>query len=234
MRKRIVAIGDTHFPFQCNATLGRIYSLVESYKPHVIIQLGDLYDFYSASAFPRSHNIMTPREEVEEARQGAEAFWKNIRKAAPRATYFQLWGNHDVRPRKRVMEMVPALESFFKVEDMFRFPSVETLQNDRDDLEVDGVIFEHGHKKFGAHMRDNLAPTVCGHSHLGGLLMSKVRGRVIWELNAGYVGDPQQEAFAYGHKKWDRWTRGVATIDPELGPSFVLLEPSCTSIVKKL
>jgi predicted phosphodiesterase len=221
--KKVLIIGDTHFPFACIKTLQAIYKKAKEGKPDAIVQIGDLYDFYSASSFPRTHNLMTPLQEFEEARAGAEAMWKNLRAMAPKAHCYQLWGNHDVRPKKRVLEVIPTLEHFFNasLEEAMKFKGVSTLCDDRDELEMDGIIYEHGYLKFGAHMRQNLKPTWAGHSHLGGVLYEKLKsGKLLFEANAGYVGDPTSAALSYGRKRWNKWTKGMGWQDSE-GPRFI-------------
>lgn len=216
-----MAIGDTHKPFQHQPTLDEIYRAAEREQPNAIVQMGDLYDFYSASKFPRSHNIMTPKQEAEEGFAAAENMWKNLRKIVPKAECYQLWGNHDVRPQKRIMELVPHLAHFFKIEDMFKFPGVSTILSERDDLEIDGVVYEHGYfGKPGQHMKENMRRTVIGHTHRPWLHYEQIRGQLLWELNVGYVGNPEAAALQYQRKKWEKWVRGYGLITADQIPLF--------------
>jgi predicted phosphodiesterase len=230
--KPILVLGDTHFPFHSRRALDAVYSIAAKIQPEYIVQIGDLFDFYSASAFPGSHNVMTPKQELEEARGGAEEMWKILQKRAPKAKCYQLWGNHDVRPRKRVMESIPHLEHFFEagIKDVMTFPGVSTVCTDIDDLTINGIVFEHGYTKPGGHTRNNQCSTVVGHLHRGYCLFEQVRVvnpngvnnwkvKLLWELNAGYLGDPTSVAFDYKRKRFAPWTIGYGLIDA-LGPRF--------------
>lgn len=50
----ILVIGDTHFPFHDLNALRKIEDAVEDIRAGTVIQLGDLYDFYAFSKYPRS------------------------------------------------------------------------------------------------------------------------------------------------------------------------------------
>ena len=220
----VLIFGDLHFPFHSSSKLEKAIALIKRVNPTNILQLGDLYDFYSASSFPRSQNIMTPKQEIEEGRAHAEKFWARVGKQAPKAKRFQLLGNHDVRPKKRVIETIPIMESVVmsSLDSLFKFQGVETILSDKDDLEIDGVVYEHGHKGHGTHCLSNHKSTVCGHTHRPGLVIHKIRKRILWELNAGYLADPDSAVMGYGAKWWKNWTHSIAVVS-DLGPQVILL-----------
>lgn len=187
--------------------------------------MGDLYDFYSFSRFPRTHNLLTPIQEVETGRREAVRFWAAIRSALPRAELFQLRGNHDIRPSKRILEKAPEFESLVQsgIQGLWDFPSVTTLPSDREELLLDGVVFHHGWRKHGEHFLHNLRSTVVGHLHTGGVVFRRLDDRTIWELNAGYIADPNSVPMSYGaQKRFRKETPGVGFID-HLGPRFIAL-----------
>jgi predicted phosphodiesterase len=225
--KKVIVVGDLHAPWHCIKTVSAIYSAIQREKPKVIVQLGDAYDMFSAAKFSRSHNVCTPKEEIEEARVFLETFWSNVKKNAPNgAECYQLIGNHDVRPRKRILEQAPWAETFLKWEDFFKFRGVETIFDEREDLELDGIIYEHGYySRPGQHMRENMKPTVFGHLHRAHLVFEKIRKTLLWELNVGYAADPSAVPLSYPRKKWVRWTPGFGIID-DLGPRFCPISSS--------
>lgn len=221
-RYSIVIIGDTHFPFCHGPTSVKILKYIEETRPNIVIQIGDLYDFFSQTRFPRSHGVMTPKDEARMGREDAEKMWAAVHGASPQSKLIQIRGNHDVRPFKRMLEKVPELEPFFNDKEIFEFPQVETIQDETQEVVIDGICFMHGHKKFGEHAKYNLMSTVCGHSHTGGVLFFNIRGETLWELNAGYVGDPSQTPLQYNQQRWIRWTHGFGVIDSH-GPRFIAL-----------
>jgi predicted MPP superfamily phosphohydrolase len=164
----VLVVGDLHFPFHCPETLKAIYAAAKKIKPSVIVQIGDVYDFFAQSRFPKRPGAITVDQELDEGFAAAVAFWRNLKEAAPKAACHQLLGNHCIRPLKISAEKAPELYPFVKKgwEEMFKFRGVHTLFDTRDDLEIDGVIYEHGfYGQPGKHMRENMKPTVIGHTH---------------------------------------------------------------------
>lgn len=216
-----------HAPFHSRRTLRKICEHVEADPPDVLVQLGDLYDLFSWAKFPRTENLLTPQHELEQGRKDAEEFWLRLKKAAPRAKCFQLWGNHDDRMVKRTLERAPTLEAFVKagVRSLMQFPAVELVEDSRDELIIDDVAYMHGFRtRLGDHAAYNRHNTVCGHSHVGGVVYIKQEKRVYWELNAGFIADRFSKPLSYtAQRRFSRWTLGYGRID-ELGPRFIPLD----------
>lgn len=218
---KILCIGDLHFPWTSKACLDFIFDVIKRERPPVIVQVGDLYDFFSMGRFPRDSSICTPAQEVAEGRQAAEEFWAHIKRLSPISTKYQLRGNHDIRPIKAIRELAPNLEPFLKINDFFKFPDVETIFDPREELQIGDTLFMHGYRsKLGDHMKHNRMNTVVGHSHRGGVFYERFGDKILWELNCGYVGDPLAKVFTYTPQKMSPWTLGVGLID-EHGPRFI-------------
>lgn len=218
--KTVLAVGDTHFPFADPRALARVIESIDMIRPDVVIQMGDLFDMYSWSKFPRTHRLMTPHEEVRRGREHAERFWEKVRKASPKSKRIQLTGNHDVRPYKRLMETAPEMEALLSIRGVFEFSGVET-EHDEGEVILGGVCYMHGFRKHGDHVRHNRMSTVCGHLHVGGVVYTRLGDKVLWELNAGHVGDPLSEPMSYGNqRRFATWTHGFGLVDFR-GPRFV-------------
>lgn len=221
-RRLVVAIPDIHFPFENKRTLRAVVDLVAEVQPDAVVQLGDLLDLYSSSRYPRSHNIMTPRDEKREGRARAVAFWDAIRQAAPGAECWQLLGNHDLRSFKRTLERLPELEDevWSSLRTLMTFDGVRLWEDSRMPLQIDDVAYEHGALKHGQHLGENGMNTVCAHSHVGGTVH---RGGA-WELNAGFLGDPDAQCFDYVRSRLvaQKTTQGVGVVD-SYGPRFIPL-----------
>lgn len=219
--KTVLAIGDTHFPFTSTKSLKRVLELARTLKPQVILQLGDLYDFYSQSKFSRTLDLMTPKAEIDIGLEGACDMWRALRKAAPKAKCYQLQGNHDARPIKRLIEKSPELERFLDLSSLYDFPGVTMVGDHREELIIDGVCYQHGFRKFGDHVAHNGMSTVCGHSHQGGVVFKRLGDKTLFELNAGFIGDEYSLPFQYTmQRRFSKWTQGVGLID-SLGPRFI-------------
>ena len=220
--KRVLIAGDTHFPWVDSGCLARFYKAIGHHKPDVIVQIGDLYDMYSHSKFPRKADLCTSKEELCEARDGAESFWKNCRKEASRKCEFiQLLGNHDERPSKRINERYPEIASLVGIDDLFKFAGVRTILDTRSEFTIDSVIYTHGHFTgiTGKHAAYYGRSVVHGHTHRGGVVYHRLHGRTIWELDVGYMAG-SAEPLQYTATKTTKWTHGYGLVD-EHGPRFV-------------
>lgn len=189
------------------------------------MQLGDLYDLYSYSRFARSQNLTTPQKEMAFGRAKAEDFWAALQKASPGAECWQVIGNHDSRPFKRISELAPEFEHIVAkgLEGFWHFPGVQTQPSEKNELILDGICFMHGYRQHGTHVTYNLMPTVVGHTHVGGVVYHRIKGRTIWELNCGFIADRTSIPMSYTQQsKISRLTEGVGFID-DYGPRFIPL-----------
>lgn len=224
-RGTVLCIGDTHFPWHNNEALKDVYTIAAAYKPAYIVQLGDLYDFYSFSRYPRSVNTISPRDELEKGRQSALFMWKSLREASPDSKCYQLMGNHDDRPIKRIISSFPEGEDWIVagLRDLFEFDGVETINHSRQELVIEGTYYMHGYRKHGEHARWNRASTVVGHLHRGGVLYWQGEESTIFELNAGCLVDCDAPVFSYNaQKNMHGMTIGVGLVD-RMGPRFIPL-----------
>lgn len=222
--QKVVIAGDLHCPFADVNAVSAFYEAIEREEPNIILQAGDSYDMYAHSRFPRSHDLMTPKQEMAEARQFMEAFWKNCGKIAGRKTrLIQILGNHCLRPSKRISESYPEIASLLGIDHLFKYPGVETILDARSEFQIDGVIYTHGHyTKHGQHAA-YYGKSVChGHTHRGNVSYQKLHGRVIWELDVGHLADENAEPLQYTPTKTTKWTVGYGIVD-ELGPRFIPL-----------
>lgn len=221
---RTLYVPDTHFPFEHKPTLEKIYRFAEKEKPEYIVQVGDLKDRYSHSRFPRSHNVFTPDQEEELSHKGAVEMWKELKKSNPKARCIQLLGNHDVRPLKQGLERYPEAESWIMegLKKSMTFEGVETVYDPRQELFLPGnVAVIHGHmSQLGAHMADFLMNVVHGHRHTGGVVFRAVKGKILWELDCGFAGDPESKGLSYTPTKLSKHTLGWGWTD-EYGPRFI-------------
>lgn len=221
--KKMIVIGDSHFPFANVNALSMVYAIIEIEKPDIVVQIGDLYDMYSAAKFPRSHNVYTPQQEYEIGRLMAEDMWKKIREICPKAELFQILGNHDIRPIKRVMEEAPEIEHFLQdsFKKCFQFEGVNFHEDFREPLVLESIALIHGYLSGLGKHRDKLRRSViCGHSHLGGVSYANYGDETLFEGNAGFIGDERSKVMGYMPTRVTGWTLGLFEVDA-LGPRFI-------------
>lgn len=225
---KIFVVGDIHFPYHHKPTLNKIYLAIKREKPDVVVQIGDLYDQYSFSRFSKK-NITTSTRELRRAKVCGDAFWARIRQLCPTVRCIQLLGNHDIRLTKRIAEKVPeALEIVQeKLADLYTFEGVRTIYDDRTEVKIGGIVFMHGFRsRLGDHAKYNGVSTVCGHSHVGGVVYEQRGRRIIWELNTGYAANEKSEPLRYRPQTTCKWTHGYGLITERDGimcPQFVPL-----------
>jgi len=222
-RTRVFAIPDLHAPFTDWKKVAKVYRDIDDANPDYVVQLGDALDFFCFSRFARSHNIMTPEEEVEEGRAGLVRFWDNVHKAAPKAKLIQLAGNHEARLVRSALERFPEVYSLLTRAqgDFYKFKNVQTIQDHRHELEINGVIYCHGWlTQLGAHARYFQRSVVHGHSHRAGVLHLSGDKRSFFELDCGYLADKSQVPLQYGATKTVNWVQGYGDIDGQV-PRFV-------------
>lgn len=229
---RALFVPDTHFPYVNEGQLNSIFDYAAKHTPDIIVQLGDLYDFYNFGRWPKNVSFMTPKDELILGRTAAEAFWVGISHIAPKARKHQILGNHDDRIMKLVRGKAPELEAVLDMLDfhsLWRFPGVETTRDGAEEIVIEGlddgrpVMVMHGHRgKLGDHMSYNLMSTVCGHSHRGGVVHRPYRGVSLFELNAGYIADQTSTPLGYGAQKLSNGVAGFGVVD-EYGARFIAL-----------
>ncbi len=69
-RKRMVALSDLHAPFHSAACVSLACSFLRSYKPSLLLLLGDVFDFLTLSRYVRVHGHSGPQKTYEEINIG--------------------------------------------------------------------------------------------------------------------------------------------------------------------
>jgi predicted phosphodiesterase len=221
--KKILVIGDVHEPFSNESVKNKIIEFNRKVQPDIIVQVGDLMDMYSYSKFPRSQNIYTPADEERLGREKANAFFQQLHNDNQKATKFNMFGNHDIRMVKRTIETLPQLENIVEahLERLMTFDNWKLVKDHREPLDIDGILFHHGYLgKLGDHRDSALQNFVVGHTHRGGISYRRIRNETLWELNAGFCGDPESKVMSYTPSKVQNYTLGFGYID-EYGPRFI-------------
>lgn len=221
---KVLAIPDTHFPWCSKKSLAKIIVAIKKEKPDAIVQLGDLYDQYTFSKYSRSMDLITPKKEIELARKQATQMWVDIKKAAPKAKCYQLFGNHDDRMIKRVLEKLPELGDLFDIRKHFYlFDGVETLKSSRDVLKLDGVYYTHGYlTNLGAHIGHIGGSVVHGHSHRPGIAYARTPKSFVFEMDCGHLALEDSLPLSYTPIKMKKWLHAYGIVENGM-PRLVIL-----------
>lgn len=223
-RRRILVLGDTHFPWVHKESLERVYAWLGKNQVDVIVQIGDLLDLYAYSRFARSQLGMDAKEEIDLGNSMAIDMWKKLRSLAPTAECYQLLGNHCVRPHRKVLAQAPELEHLVALgmRNYYQFEGVTTMDGDRQELLIDDVLFVHGWgSRPGQHRDHFMHNTVLGHTHKLNTSYRTVydpvtkEERTLVEANAGLLGDPRAKVFGYTPSRITNYTLGFLVIDDD-------------------
>lgn len=220
---KIAIAGDLHEPFSEPKVKKAFVDFVKEMQPDHVVQVGDAFDALAHAKFPKSLNVYTPKEEERIARENLERFWSDIQAVAPHAKCIQLVGNHCLRGLKRVLEAVPSVEHWAQkyFEQLMAFPNVTTVLDAREEYDIAGIKFIHGYRsQHGSHRDFMLQNVVLGHLHVGSVTYRNIRGQTLWELNAGYMANPNSKGLSYTAQKTVNWTQGWGYID-RWGPRFI-------------
>jgi predicted phosphodiesterase len=115
--ERVAFVSDIHVPYHDPALVASALALIRDFKPHRVVQIGDLFDFHSISRWNAGLDRL---DALQEEIDGGVAVLQEIRKAAPNAALDLTMGNHDERLRRYVKEKGRALASL----DSLHFPSL--------------------------------------------------------------------------------------------------------------
>jgi predicted phosphodiesterase len=220
-------ISDIHWPFHCKKTIENYLKWIKEKQPEFAVINGDAWDFYSAGKFPRSHNVFTPKEEEDLAKNLNADFWKTVKEYSPKTRCIQLLGNHDVRPVKRMAENLPTMEHWIEkyFKDLFTFEGVETIFDTRQEffLNEETVIFHGYRSKLGDHRDFTGMNCIIGHTHKPGIVYKSmgIGHETKWEANSGLAGDPTAKGLTYTPQRITGWTNSFLWLD-EHGPRVIV------------
>ena len=221
---KVLAIPDLHLRWVNRYQLSKVYKLVKDKKPDIIIQLGDLYEFYNFSKFSRDLNHITPKAEIRKSQEMAYDFWDNIKKISKDSKKIQLMGNHDMRLQKRILERFPEINNIFDLrEEFYDFDEVDVKRSDRDYVEFDNVVYCHGWLiKRWSHVRYFNKSVVHAHTHRASLIVrcdDTTEYKYMFELDGGHLINKHALPFTYTPTKYSKWKEGCCFINrgkPEL------------------
>jgi hypothetical protein len=206
---RVLAIPDRHFPWAHKKACEWVVYLARLIEPHAIVGLGDELDLYSLSRYPKSVNIMTPAEEYQRGMEQYREHWRRIKAESPKSACYEISSNHGDRLRKRIRERAPELEGYL-MEQPFGVPGVERITGE---LELDHVLYMHGFRSKGIdHARYNQRSTVHGHSHSASLRWLRNGKGSYFNLECGWLGAEDKEAFSYNPQALTQWTLACGTV----------------------
>ena len=104
--ERCVIANDFHYPYQDDKVIKLWFKFLEDFKPDTVIINGDLLDCWALSKFDK--NPKEGRKFKEEVDMG-ESFFQELRLTLPKAHLVYIFGNHEYRLQKYIVQQAPEL-----------------------------------------------------------------------------------------------------------------------------
>jgi hypothetical protein len=213
--ERRLIIGDLHIPFHHLPSCAAVLALARAVQPHLIIQLGDLFNMGAVSHHPRPFG---GRENHAGAQVQGLAFLDALGRAAPGARKVVLLGNHDSWADEYEDER-PEFAGLFAAKSMgLDRLGWELVPRRKQPIVIGPVAYLHGYGG-GEHAAKKYVVEVCpqtGVKHVKAAHHHNVQryhgknGCEGWI--AGWLGRPECPAFDYAPNR-DHWERSVLIED---------------------
>jgi len=205
----VLAIGDTHIPFQHPDYLDFCLYVKNEYNCETVVHMGDEVDNHAISFHDSDPDGFSAGEEAEAAQQEMNAWYE----AFPEATC--IVGNHGALPfRKAFAKGIP--KKYLKTyEEIWQAPPGWRWTHS---AIIDGVLYEHGIGSSGKNAAlnraiDNRMSLVMGHAHSwGGVQYTANVDSMIFGMNVGCGIDVNAYAMAYGKPFTKKPTLGCGVV----------------------
>lgn len=205
----VLVIPDLQCPFEHKDAMEFLKVLKKAIKPTQIVCIGDSLDAHALSMYVHDPDGMSASDEYSKALVSL----KKLYKIFPNAT--EVVSNHNQRIAKRAYNAgIPS--SFLKsYREIMKYPEGWEL---KECLEIDKVLYEHGHSQGGVHAAFNLMThhgqsTVIGHHHAhAGVTFKATRNKMIFGMNVGCLIDNEAYAFAYARDGKFKPTLGAGVV----------------------
>lgn len=207
--KRVLVIPDLQCPFEHADSVPFLKAVAKRYRTDTVVCIGDSMDFHAMSRWSPDPSGYGPAEEYSRGIKSMKAVYA----AFPNAV--EVVSNHNARVAKRVFDAgIP--EQFVKgYEELMQYPPGWSVA---ECVEIDGVVYEHGHTQGGENAAKVLAKhngqsTVIGHHHThAGVQYMANRNHMIWGMNAGCLVDIDAYAFRYAREQKFKPTLGCGVV----------------------
>lgn len=205
--RTLIVIPDIHFPYEDKRAVQALIEFCYDKRPDRAVQLGDAYDFYSVSNFPKKPGVETSI--YADALSGL-GFWRNLIETCGRVDF--LPGNHEERIEKQVWANHPSLASHpaVSLRNILMLPEQVVVHPYGAKLVVEDILICHGDNLKGQRSKYPAANvlanypnqhTVFGHLHridcAEKVVFNYDKARTYMSRCIGWLGDQSQPAFSY-------------------------------------
>jgi len=195
---RVLVIGDTHAPCMLAEYPDFLWDCYESWDCDRVVHIGDLVDNCALSFHLKKPKQKDPIREFEQAMEQVEIL----------THYFPavdlMIGNHDVLPYRWANEVGIPEEMMKDFGSIFGLPDTWTVHARYAQLEIDGVIYQHGDRgrsSAALNAKDEFQSVVQGHHHSkAGIEFVANRNHRVFGMQVGSGADWKHHQQDYGIK----------------------------------
>lgn len=192
---KVLAIPDFHAPFNHPDAVAFLSAVAKKQQPDQVICLGDEIDAHALSDYDHDPDGMSAGDELKAGIAKLRPLYKLFPKVKVCTS------NHTARPYRQAYKhgiprsLMRDYREWLEAPDGWQWA---------DKWIIDGVHYIHGEGYSGAQgaikaAQANMASTVIGHLHCdAGISFLSNSAKLIWGLNAGWLGDRRAYAMAYG------------------------------------
>lgn len=212
--KQIAVFGDVHAPYHNERAVGLLCEVLADRQPNMLINLGDMFDFYALAAYRRDPSRA---QRLVDEMADALPVLVDIMECAGGAELHYAMGNHEDRLDRYIMDNAPALHGLQELT-VNQLADLEengwkiTPYKDYD--EIGKVCYTHDLGFSGPDMAKRAViragHSVCvGHGHgMGSFFAGDIRGqpRVGWAN--GWLGDVNKADYMHRLNASRDWVQG--------------------------
>jgi len=191
----VLAIGDTHLPFENKHYLSFCKQTQKKYKCSLTVHVGDLVDNHAISYHEHDPDGYSPYHEMLQADKSLAKWFK----AFPKLKLCK--GNHDMLAKRKGRTNGIPNRIIKNFRDVWNLPKGWQFEWS---YEINNVLYQHGDANSGLYphaqaCKNNRQSTVIGHCHsVAGVNWSANNKDMIFGLSTGCGIDRMKYAFWYG------------------------------------
>ena len=215
---RVLIIGDTHAPCLLDGYLDFLAECYESWDCDRVVHIGDIVDNCALSFHLKKPQQKDPIREFEETMEQVN----QIVEYFPEADL--MLGNHDVLPYRWANEVGIPVEMMRDFAGIFGLPAEWTVHARYGQLEIDGVIYQHGDRGRSSailNAKDEFCSVVQGHHHAkAGVEFTANRNHRVFGMQVGCGTDWKHHQQDYGVKYSKKPIIGCGIVIDGVTPVF--------------
>jgi predicted phosphodiesterase len=212
-------ISDMHIPFHDPEVWAAKLAIIKRLRPDVVVIIGDLFDFYAASSFPK--NPQRKFRVIDEVNEGLPLLDQLEELRVPNVFYLE--GNHEERLGRAVVSMAPQLHGMVKT-----LPEIARVAERgwhwvpyKRSISIGKMRFSHDFTRCGVNAaRQSLLDVgksiTFGHTHrLGVAYQGTIEDGSHVALNVGHGSDLKQVDYMHRDRALRDWQHGCGIIDED-------------------